>query len=73
MYFTPAWIFARRLSANVATPARVAAAMGLVVCVGLFVFGWTELILRTLRTLSFYTMSIAWLLALSDERILKRN
>jgi O-antigen ligase len=47
--------------------------MGLVVCVGFFVFGWTELILRTLRTLSFYAMSIAWLLALSDERFLKRN
>ncbi len=73
MYFTPAWIFARRLSAQVAAPARVAAAMGLVVCVGLFVFGWTELILRTLRTLSFYAMSIAWLLALSDERFLKRS
>jgi O-antigen ligase len=73
MYVTPAWIFARRLSTQVAGPARVAAAMGLVVCVGLFVFGWTELILRTLRTLSFYSMSIAWLLALSDERFLKRN
>lgn len=73
MYVTPAWIFARRLSAQVAGPARVAAAMGLVVCVGLFVFGWTELILRTLRTLSFYSMSIAWLLALSDERFVKRN
>ena len=73
MYVTPAWIFARRLSTQVAGPARVAAAMGLVVCVGFFVFGWTELILRTLRTLSFYAMSIAWLLALSDERFLKRN
>ncbi|MFZ4711049.1 MAG: O-antigen polymerase, partial [Zwartia sp.] len=73
MYFAPAWIFAKRLSAQVAAPARVAAAMGLVICVGLFVFGWTELILRTLRTLSFYAMSIAWLLALSDERFLKRN
>ena len=73
MYVTPAWIFARRLSTQVAGPARVAAAMGLVVCIGFFVFGWTELILRTLRTLSFYAMSIAWLLALSDERFLKRN
>ena len=73
MYFTPAWIFAKRLSTQVAAPARVAAAMGLVVCVGFFVFGWTELILRTLRTLSFYAMSIAWLLALSDERFLKRS
>jgi O-antigen ligase len=73
MYLAPAWIFARRLSAKVAAPARVAAAMGLVVCVGLFAFGWTELILRTLRTLSFYSLSIAWLLALSDERFLKRS
>ena len=73
MYFAPAWIFAKRLSARVAAPARVAAAMGLVLCLGLFAFGWTELILRTLRTLSLYAMLLAWLLALSDERFLKRT
>jgi O-antigen ligase len=73
MYLAPAWLFAKRLSSHVAAPARVAAAMGLVVCVGLFAFGWTELILRTLRTLSFYAMSMGWLLALSDERFLKRS
>lgn len=73
MYLAPAWLFARRLSSQVTAPARVAAAMGLAVCVGLFAFGWTELILRTLRTLSFYAMSLGWLLALSDERFLKRS
>ena len=73
MYLAPIWIFARRLAAHVAQPARVAAAMGLVLCIGFFVFGWTELILRGIRTLSFYIMIMAWLLALSDERFLKRN
>ena len=47
--------------------------MGLVLCVGFFVFGWTELILRGIRTLSFYAVMMAWLLALSDERFLTRS
>ncbi len=73
MYAAPGWIFIRRLGAQVAQPARVAAAMGLVLCVGFFVFGWTELILRGIRTLSFYAVAMAWLLALSDERFLART
>jgi O-antigen ligase len=73
MYVAPSWIFIRRLGAHVAQPARVAAAMGLVLCVGFFVFGWTELILRGIRTLSFYAVMMAWLLALSDERFLARS
>jgi O-antigen ligase len=73
MYVAPSWIFIRRLGAQVTQPARVAAAMGLVLCVGFFVFGWTELILRGIRTLSFYAVMMAWLLALSDERFLARS
>jgi O-antigen ligase len=57
----------------VSQPARVAAAMGLVLCLGFFVFGWTELMLRSIRTIGFYAMSIAWLLALSDENFLARQ
>lgn len=73
IYVAPSWIFIRRLGAQIAQPARVAAAMGLVLCVGFFVFGWTELILRGIRTLSFYAVGMAWLLALSDERFLARS
>ena len=73
MYAAPIWIFTRRLSAKVSQPARIAAAMGLVLCLGFFVFGWTELMLRSIRTIGFYAMSIAWLLALSDERFLVRS
>ena len=40
---------------------------------GLFAFGWTELILRNMRTLSFYALMLAWLLALSDARFLARH
>ena len=73
IFAAPSWIFIRRLGAQVAQPARVAAAMGLVLCVGFFVFGWTELILRGIRTLGFYAVAMAWLLALSDERFLTRE
>ncbi len=73
IYAVPGWIFFRRLGVRVAQPARVAAAMGLVLCVGFFVFGWTELILRGIRTLGFYAVAMAWLLALSDERFLTRS
>ncbi len=73
MYAAPIWIFTRRLSAKVSQPARVAAAMGLALCLGFFVFGWTELMLRSIRTIGFYAMSIAWLLALSDDNFLARQ
>jgi len=73
MYAAPIWIFARRLRAGVSQPARVAAAMGLALCLGFFVFGWTELMLRSIRTIGFYAMTIAWLLALSDEKIIGRH
>jgi O-antigen ligase len=73
MYAAPIWIFARRLRAGVSQPARVAAAMGLALCLGFFVFGWTELMLRSIRTIGFYAMTIAWLLALSDEKFIGRH
>jgi O-antigen ligase len=73
IYVAPIAIFARRLRAQVPQPARVAAAMGLALCLGFFVFGWTELMLRSIRTIGFYAMTMAWLLALSDERFLGRH
>jgi O-antigen ligase len=73
MYAAPIWIFSRRLRAGVSQPARVAAAMGLTLCLGFFVFGWTELMLRSIRTIGFYAMAMAWLLALSDDKFLSRH
>ena len=68
LYFAPAWIFAKRLAAGVPHNARVAAAMGLVVCLGFFAFGMTELMFRGMRTMGFYAAMIGWLIALSDVR-----
>ncbi len=73
MYAVPIWMFTRRLRAQVSQPARVAAAMGLALCLGFFVFGWTELMLRSIRTIGFYAMTMAWFLALSDEIFLARQ
>ena len=73
IYAAPIWIFARRLRTQVPQPARVAAAMGLALCLGFFIFGWTELMMRSIRTIGFYAMTMAWLLALSDEKFLTRQ
>ena len=73
LYAAPFWIFMRRLKAQVSQPARVAAAMGLALVLGFFIFGWTELMLRSIRTIGFYAMAMAWLLALSDDKFLLRN
>jgi O-antigen ligase len=72
LYFAPAWIFVRRLAEGVPQTARVAAAMGLCVCLGFFAFGLTELMYRGMRTMSFYALMIGWLMALSDTRSLAR-
>ncbi len=72
LYFVPAWIFLRRLAEGVPQTARVAAAMGLCVCLGFFAFGLTELMFRGMRTMSFYALMIGWLMALSDTRHLAR-
>ena len=73
IYAAPIWIFSRRLRAEVSQPARVAAAMGLALCLGFLVFGLTELMLRSIRTIGFYAMAMAWLLALSDDKFLARQ
>lgn len=67
-YFAPAWIFFRRLIRN-ETPQeyRTAAAMGLAFCLGFAIFGLTELMFRGMRTVSFYAVGVAWLLAASHS------
>jgi len=67
LYLVPAWYFVRRLGAA-DLPVRVAAAMGLSFCLGFAVFGLTEMMFRGMRTVSFYSMWVAALLALSYPR-----
>lgn len=73
IYFSPGVIFARRLWVSTAIDVRVAAAMGMCICVGFWVFGWTDVMFRGMRTMSFYAVMVAWLLALSDTVFLKRE
>jgi O-antigen ligase len=69
-YFAPAWIFVRRLThQGLSKDKRAAAAMGLALCLGFAVFGLTELMFRGMRTISFYAVFVAWLLAASDANI----
>ena len=64
VYLAPAWLFMRRLLIpTLETAVRVPAAMGLAVCLGFALFGTTELMFRGMRTVSFYAVTVAWLLA----------
>ncbi|CAM4276798.1 Polymerase [Bordetella tumbae] len=65
LYFAPAGLLACRLRRNVPQAQRVAAAMGLAVCLGFAVFGVTELMFRGMRTVSLYVTLIALFTALS--------
>ena len=65
LYFAPAALFAGRMRHNVPQAQRVAAAMGLAVCLGFAVFGLTELMFRGMRTVSLYVTFIALFTALS--------
>lgn len=67
LYFVPAFLFAKRLGTQVPNTQRVAAAMGLAVCLGFVAFGLTEMMFRSMRMLSFYVVMVAWLLALSEH------
>jgi O-antigen ligase len=69
IYFAPAVIFLRRLRYRQLMCTRVAAAMGLAVCIGFAIFGLTELMFRGMRTIGFYSVMVGCLLALSDPRL----
>ncbi len=71
IYFAPAVMFFRRLTSKQSTNIRVAAAMGLAVCLGFSIFGLTELMFRGMRTIGFYSVMVGCLLALSDPRVEK--
>lgn len=66
LYFAPAWVFVRRMSQRHSRQTRVAAAMGVALCLGFAVFGITELMFRGMRTVGFYTMFVALFLVLSE-------
>lgn len=68
LYLAPAWLFVRRLRHAIPSDERVAAAMGLAVCLGFLIFGLTELMFRGMRTVSLYVMFIALFTALSAPR-----
>ena len=69
IYFVPAWIFIKRLTSHASMNIRVAAAMGVAICIGFAIFGLTELMFRGMRTIGFYSIMVGWLLALSDRRL----
>ena len=69
IYFAPAVVFIRRLASRQPLNLRVAAAMGVAVCVGFAIFGVTELMFRGMRTIGFYSVMVGCLLALSDPRL----
>ena len=73
VYLAPATIFVRRLSLNLPQQTRVAAAIGLAVCLGFMMYGLTELMFRGMRTMGFYAVMMGWTLALSDPRALVDN
>ncbi|WMJ70652.1 O-antigen ligase family protein [Stenotrophomonas sp. 24(2023)] len=66
-YLAPALLFAPRLWRG--SPAqRLFAGAGMAMCVGFAVFGITEMMLRDMRTASFYAAWIGLFLALSHRR-----
>lgn len=73
IYISPGVIFARRMASKYPAEVRAAAAMGLSICVGFWVFGWTDVMFRGMRTMGFYAVTIAWLLALCDPIFLQRE
>jgi len=65
IYMLPAWYFARFFMTAPQGRRRLAAAMGLVVCLGFAAFGLTEMMFRSMVTASLYSVWIAVLLALA--------
>jgi len=67
VYVAPALVFVPRLWRG-DERSRLHAAAGLSICVAFAVFGVTEMMLRDMRTASFYAAWVALLLALSEPR-----
>ncbi len=65
-FMAPAVVFARRMGRRHCASIRTAAAMGLALCLGFLIFGFTETMLRGMRTAAYFAMSCGLFLALSD-------
>lgn len=65
IYLAPSIVFLKRLSFRNTPEARAAAAMGICLCLGFMIFGFTETMFRSMRTVSFYAMGTALFLVLS--------
>lgn len=65
IYLAPALCFVKRLGLSQPQAARVAAAMGLVFCLGFAVFGLTETMFRRMNTMGFYAVFVAVFLVMS--------
>jgi len=69
IYLVPSVYFLPRLLKHEASHcSRAAAAMGLAVCLGFFLFGFTETMFRRMNTIGFYVAMVALFIVLSDPR-----
>lgn len=66
IYIAPIWVFLSRLRRRYPSEIRTIAAMGASLCLGFVIYGVTEFMFRSMRTVGLYTMLVAWLLVLSD-------
>lgn len=73
VFLAPAWMFVRRLAFSHPPDVRTAAAMGLVTCLGLPIFGLSETMMHSMRTVGFYSLTVGLLLVLSDIRLIHNN
>ncbi|ROT44031.1 O-antigen ligase [Pusillimonas sp. NJUB218] len=74
IYFAPCFYFLPRLlGKEVPTGTRAAAAMGLAVCLGFFLFGLPETMFRRMNTMGFYVAFVALFVVMTDYRIASKR
>ena len=66
IYLAPIWVFLSRLRRRYPDEVRTIAAMGASLCLGFVIYGVTEFMFRSMRTVGVYAVLVAWLLVLSD-------
>lgn len=74
IYFVPcAYFLLRLLEKKAPASARAAAAMGLAVCLGFFLFGLPETMFRRMNTMGFYAAFVALFIVMSNYRSACKN
>lgn len=73
IYISPLYYFIPRLIGSYSFEIRTAAAMGLCICCGFFIFGLTELMFRRMHTIGFYAIFVMYFMRLSDTEIKDSN